>query len=97
MLRPILHRVIVSPDPVEEISAGGIVLSIDPKKERLAVERGVIVSHGDTAFTGDFKTEHPPAVGDKVYYAKFAGKIIKDSDNVEYLILNDEDVIAVIT
>jgi co-chaperonin GroES (HSP10) len=97
MLTPILHRVIVTPDPVEEVSAGGIVLAIDPKKERIAVEHGTIVSVGDTAFSGDFKTEYPPKAGDKVYYAKFAGKIIKDSDDVEYLILNDEDVIAVIT
>lgn len=96
MLEPILHRVIVTPDPVEEVSKGGIVLAIDPKKERLAVECGTIVSIGDTAFTGEFKTEYPPKVKDRVYYAKYAGKIIKDTDNTEYLILNDEDVIAII-
>jgi len=97
MLKPILHRVIVTPDPFEEVTSGGIVLAIDPKKERLAVESGTIVSVGDTAFSGDFKTENPPKVGDRVYYAKYAGKVIKDTDKVEYLILNDEDVIAVIT
>lgn len=96
MLIPILHRVLVKPDPIEEVSQGGIVLAVDPKKERLAVEKGTVVTVGDTAFSGDFKTESPPKVGDRVYYAKYAGKLIKDTDEVEYVMLNDEDVIAVI-
>ena len=96
MLIPILHRILVKPDPIEEVSQGGIVLAVDPKKERLAVEKGTVVTLGDTAFSGDFKTESPPKVGDRVYYAKYAGKLIKDTDDVEYVMLNDEDVIAVI-
>ena len=96
MLIPILHRVLVKPDPIEEVSQGGIVLAVDPKKERLAVDKGTVVTLGDTAFSGDFKTESPPKVGDRVYYAKYAGKLIKDTDDVEYVMLNDEDVIAVI-
>lgn len=96
MLKPLLHRILVKPDDVEEVSAGGIVLAIDPKKERLAVECGAIVSMGDTAFSGDFKTNTPPKVGDRVYYAKYSGKTVKDVDKQEYVILNDEDLVAII-
>lgn len=103
MLTPVLHRLLVKPDEVETKTAGGIILTVDPKKERLAVEKGVVISIGDTAFLDytkdkEDKLTHPlPKVGDRVYYAKYAGKLIKDTDDVEYLILNDEDVIAVVT
>lgn len=95
MLIPLLHRVIVQPDNVETVTPGGIVLAIDPKKERTHVETGKVVSIGETVFK-EFKAEVVPVVGDRVYYAKYAGKIIKDTDNVEYLALNDDDLIAVI-
>lgn len=99
MLTPILHRILVKPDEVETKSKGGIVLAVDPKKERVAVETGTILAVGDTAFLDYVKdAEKPlPKAGDRVYYAKYAGKLVKDVDDVEYLILNDEDVIAVIT
>jgi co-chaperonin GroES (HSP10) len=95
MLLPILHRVLVSPDPVETTSKGGIIISVDPKKERLAVETGTVVSVGDTAYD-EFKAKIRPMIGDKVYYAKYAGKIIKDVDETEYVVLNDEDIVAII-
>lgn len=96
MLTPILHRVLVKPDEIETTTKGGIVLAVDPKRERLAVERGEIVSLGDTAFLGEFKAEVRPKPGDKVYYAKYAGKFIKDTDNIDYVLLNDEDIVAII-
>ena len=96
MLKPLLHRILVKPDDVEEVSAGGIVLAIDPKKERLAVECGTIVRIGDTAFTGEFKTNSPPRIGERVYYAKYSGKTVKDIDKQEYVILNDEDIVCTI-
>jgi co-chaperonin GroES (HSP10) len=95
MLKPILHRVIVRPDAVEKVSPGGIVIAIDEKKERAAVETGVVQSVGDTAFK-EFEATVIPAVGERVYYAKYAGKKIKDSDNTEFVILNDEDIVAII-
>jgi co-chaperonin GroES (HSP10) len=95
MLVPILHRVLVLPDPVETTSKGGIIISTDPKKERLAVETGTVISLGDTAFD-EFKTEVRPTTGDRVYYAKYSGKIIKDADETEYVVLNDEDIVAII-
>lgn len=98
MLKPILHRVLVQPDEVETVSKGGIVIAVDPKKERVAVETGKVLAVGDTAFEDYQKRDNDfvPKVGDKVYYAKYAGKIVRDTDDTEYLILNDEDIIAVV-
>lgn len=98
MLTPILHRLLVKPDDAELTSKGGIVLAVDPKKERQAVEKGLVLAIGETAFM-DFTKEREctlPKVGDRIYYAKYAGKTVKDNDDKEYLMLNDEDVIAII-
>lgn len=95
MLYPILHRIIVLPDNVETVTAGGIVLAVDPKKERTHVETGKVISLGETVFK-EFNAHISPQIGDRVYYAKYAGKIIKDIDGIEYLILNDEDILCII-
>ena len=94
MLKPLLHRVLIKPDPVEKTTASGIVLAIDEKREQAAAESGVVVAIGDTAFV-DFKTGVIPVVGDRVYYAKYAGKQVKDGED-KYLALNDEDIVAII-
>lgn len=93
-LVPILHRLIVEPEEIETKTASGIILSVNEKAERKAVEKGKVLAIGDTAFI-DFKAGVTPKVGDTIYFAKYAGKEIKDSDK-DYLILNDEDVICVV-
>lgn len=96
MLTPMLHRVIVMPDEVETVTKSGIVIPVDPKRERTHVETGTVISIGETAFQGEFKADIRPKKKDRIYYAKYAGKIIKDSNDKEYLILNDEDILAII-
>jgi len=93
-LIPVLHRLIVEPEEVETKTASGIILSVNEKSERKAVERGEVLAIGDTAFK-DFKADIIPTVGDRIYFAKYAGKEVKDGDK-DYLILNDEDVICII-
>lgn len=100
MLVPVIHRLIVKPFAVEEADetirrarALGIHVELD-KREKAAVEVGIVIAIGDTAFK-DYNTEVIPKVGDKVYYAKYSGKHVKDNGE-EFLILNDEDVVAII-
>lgn len=101
MLVPLGHRLLVKPEKFEEVDElyaaakrVGIHLSeLDSRKEQVAVDRGVIVSVGETAFK-DFGGVPWCKVGDKVAYTRHGGKLIKDpEDNVEYIVLNDEDVI----
>lgn len=97
MIKPILHRVILKPDPVEEVTAAGIVICKDLiKKERKAIETATVVSIGETAFADYGGGETTIKVGDRVVIAQYSGKEIKDSDETIYLAVNDEDIIAIL-
>lgn len=101
MLIPVLHRVLVKADTVEEsdevlrrAKALGLHIELD-KREQAAVETGVVVAIGETAFR-DYGAEGILSTGDKVYFAKYAGKQVTDVDGSKLLMLNDEDVVAII-
>jgi chaperonin GroES len=93
---PLLHRVLVRPKPVEKKTESGIIL-VDSmtRKEAAATEEGTILAIGDT-FGTDFGAKVIPQIGDRIYFAKYAGKFIKDENDEALVILNDEDVIAII-
>lgn len=95
MITPILHRVILKPDPIEEVTAAGIVICKDLiKKERKAIETATVVSIGETAFKDYGGGVTTIKVGDRVVIAQYSGKEIKDADGEIYLAVNDEDIIA---
>lgn len=102
MIKPVGHRVIVKPDEVEKTYGDvGIVVYIeDEKREQAGIMVGTIVSAGDQAwkaFSKDFDGEPWAKEGDYVFYARHAGKFIQDPYTEEmFLIMNDEDVLAVI-
>lgn len=89
------YRVLVKPDPIEEMSEGGIFLNADKKLERAGQMRGTLVDVGKHAWE---EYETPWAqVGDWVLYARYAGKQIEDPITKEdYHVMNDEDIIAVL-
>lgn len=98
-LVPCGYRVLVRPDIVEEKSAGGIVLV----KETVAADKfgtttGVLVAIGDQAWSGFGDGQHWAKVGDRVQYAKYANTKIQDPDdlNIEYLLLNDNDILCTV-
>lgn len=96
-LKAVSFRVVVKPDEVQEKSKGGIVLAVDKKLERNAQVTGVIVDIGEDVYAA-FKPMSQHAglkVGDRVFYAKYAGKWIENPDTGEnLLVLNDEDIVA---
>ena len=92
----LFRSLLVKPDQVETKTASGIVLAVDAKREQAAAEKGIVVSIGPTCFKdygGDIDTV---SVGEKVYFAKYAGKEVEDVDGTKYVLLNDEDIIGVI-
>lgn len=105
MIIPLLHRILVKQDKLEEkdeafkrATASGIVIpNLDERsREQAAIDTGTVVAIGATAFR-DFGTESPIAVGDYVVFAKHAGKVIIDPhDDTKYVCFNDEDLVAVI-
>ena len=106
MILPILHRILVKQDKLEEKdetfkragAAGLIIPNLDERvREQAAIDTGTVVAIGDTAFK-DFGAESPIKVGDMIVFAKHAGKIITDPVTEEkFVALNDEDVIAKFT
>lgn len=100
------HKILVKPEVVkeEEVSAGGIVIpkkSETVKMERRGVEKGEVLAVGNTCWKGDNYNSNDPAwepwckVGDKIFFSRYSGKSLFDGD-VEYLILNDDDIQCVI-
>lgn len=104
-IKPILHRILVKPDDIMEKDKhlrkakelGLIIHQDEQSREQAAVDEGTVIDFGPTVFK-DFGSENPIKVGDKVVYARYAGKAIVDPvDETKYVALNDEDVIAIIT
>lgn len=97
MLIPILHRLIVKLETLEEVSPGGIVLPKDLiKKERKAIEIGTVISIGETAFKDYGGSNNTVSVGDRVVIAQYSGKEVKDLDGTTYVVINDEDVLIIL-
>lgn len=66
-------------------------------RENASMDKGVIVSIGETAFK-DYGIESPVEVGDYISYAKFGGKDVTDPETGEvFVVINDEDVVAILT
>lgn len=87
------YRVLIKPEKIEEVTAGGIVLPETVReKERLVTQTGEVVGIGPECWDGKAQWVE---VGDRVLYSKYAQKHIQDPDTKEnYVIVNDEDVIA---
>lgn len=105
-IKPILHRILVKPDALHERDEAfaaakriGIeIVEAERKREQAAIDTGEVVEVGPTAFR-DFGLDTPPIKpGDVVVYAKYGGKAIQDPVTKEnFVALNDEDVIAIIS
>ncbi len=92
-IRPVGDRVVVKPAAKEEITKSGIVIP-DTAKEKpqegtvIAVGCGRLLDNGDRAPI-DLN------VGDRVLFAKYGGTEFK-LDGEEYLVLKENDILAVI-
>mgnify|MGYP001415213937 CR=1 FL=1 len=96
MIKLLLHHILVRLDEPELKTASGIILSLDEKKERKAVEYGVIVQVGPTAFIDYGRTPDIVKIGDRICLNRYSGKEVIDSDDTSYVILNDQDVLCVL-
>ncbi|MBT9176732.1 MAG: 10 kDa chaperonin [Firmicutes bacterium] len=92
-LQPLADRVVVKALNREEKTKSGIVLP-DTAKEK--PQEGEVLAIG-TGKVGDDGKRIPleVKVGDRVVYSKYGGTEIK-IDGVEYLILKESDVLAIV-
>jgi len=98
-IKPIEFNVLVLQDKIEEKTKGGLILADDFRdKEKHAQVRGTIVALSPLAFNEDIYPQamEKPKAGDRVAFARHAGAFIVGADGVEYRIVKDKDVVAVI-
>lgn len=92
-LQPLGERIVVQREESESTTAGGIVLP-DSAQEKPA--RGTVVALGTGKVLDDgTRAASQLKTGEKVLFSSYAGETI-EVDNVEYLLMREDDVLAVI-
>lgn len=87
-IQPLADRVLVQPAAAEEKTVGGIIIPDSAKEKPL---RGIVLAVGNG-------TKDEPMIlkqGDQVLYGKYAGTEL-EFDGEKYLIIKQQDVLAVI-
>jgi len=92
MLQPLGARVLVQRLEAEEKSSGGIILP-EAAQERPREGKVIAVGAGEMGDNGE-PMGMSVAEGDVVIYASFGGTEVK-IDGEEYLIINENDILAV--
>lgn len=88
------HRVLLKMEVIEEkenVSAGGIILEREKKKDEQNSEVGVVVDIGDTAYKDVGDGSPWVRLGDKVLIVRYNGLLVPHDKSLR--IINDEDVL----
>ncbi|WP_368654052.1 co-chaperone GroES [Ornithinibacillus sp. 4-3] len=93
MIKPLGDRVVIELLAQEEKTASGIVLP-DSAKEKPQEGKVVAVGSGRVDDKGE-RVALEVSVGDRIIFSKYAGTEVK-YDNTEYLILREDDVLAIV-
>jgi chaperonin GroES len=91
--RPLHDRVVVRRLAGEEKTKGGIIIP-DTAKEK--PQEGKVIAAGNGKVGGDgMRIPMDVKVGDRILFGKYSGSDVK-LDDEEYLILREEDVLAIL-
>ena len=92
MIRPLSNRVLVKMEEGEETTKSGIILS-NSSKEKTQIAKVLEVGPGEKI---DGKLEEMYVKkGDRVIVSKYAGTEVK-YENEEYLIVKQDDILAIV-
>lgn len=99
MLEALGNRVIIKPDPIEEVSEGGIVFAQTTqfmRDEKASTSTGEVIGFGPAAWLDPAMGGEPWVdIGDRVVFARYSGKYVTDpDDNKEYVVINDDAIQA---
>ena len=87
-IKPLADRVVIEPAAAEQKTASGIIIPDTPKEKP---QQGTVVAVGP----GTKDNKMTLKVGDKVIYGKYAGTEFH-LDGKDYMIMRENDVIAII-
>lgn len=91
-LKPLGSRVVLKEKEAEETTKSGIVLP-SKAQEKTYIAEVIAVGPGEIKDGKEIKMQ--VKVGDKVLYSKYAGTEVK-MDDEEYLIVKQDDILAII-
>jgi chaperonin GroES len=91
-IKPLSDRVVIKMIEMEETTKSGIVLPGSAKEKPQVAE---IVAVGPGGVVDGKEVIMQVKVGDKVLISKYAGTEIK-MDNIEYTILKQSDILAIV-
>jgi chaperonin GroES len=92
---PVGYRVLVKPDPIKEMTEGGILIPENQREDHTRAQAtGIIVACGE--FSYQDWPRHWVKAGDRVLYSKHAGTHLTGADGEHYRLLNDEQITCII-
>lgn len=97
-LVPTEFKLLLTPKPVEEKRGSLIIPQSAIEAEKYQMTEGTIIGMSHLAFTYATAEEwgdHKPKIGQRVIYARNEGVRVKGADGVEYLLINDKSILAV--
>jgi len=92
-IKPIGEKILVKRVEAEEKTPGGIVLP-DTAKEKPKEGKVIALGEGKRLESGE-RAEFQVKVGDRVIFSSYAGTEVK-VDGEEYLLMSEDDILAVI-
>ena len=92
-IRPLHDRILVKREEEKEVKKGGIIIP-DTAKEKPQEAKVIAVGNGKVGENGK-KIPLDVKAGDKILFGKYSGSEVKIDDK-EYLILREEDVLAIL-
>jgi chaperonin GroES len=109
-IHPCGDRVLIKPDEIEEVTAGGIIIPGNVGEQHaMAQSIGTFVASGPDAYLDYIEKDaegrvigkrgfsRPFAIpGDRVAFAKYGGLQVEGKDGKAYRLMNDVDVTAVV-
>ena len=92
-IRPLHDRILVTRVAEQEVGRGGLIIP-DTAKEK--PQEGTVVAVGNGKLTDEGKRVALDVVaGDRILFGKYSGSEVNVEDN-EYIIMREEDVLAVL-
>lgn len=91
-IRPLADRVVLKPTAAEERTKSGLILTASAQEKPQIAE---VVAVGPGGLIDGHEVVMTVKVGDRVITSKYSGTEVK-ADGVEYLIVRQSDILAIV-